>query len=90
MIIESSTEETAIVGVSSRTQTFTGWKLDLINAMLSDPELSSADFCVAVAILQCVNQFTKIAIVTDDRLHQLVPRDRKAFMRARRRLTESG
>lgn len=77
-------------GSSQHSRQFTSWKLNLIDAMLGDKDMGSADFRVAVAVLQRVNQFTKVAIVSDHSLQKTIKRDRKTLMQARKRLKSLG
>jgi hypothetical protein len=69
---------------------FTSWKFNLLDAMLRDPKMKPVDFPVAYAIVQAVNQHTRVAIVSDQKLQLLVHRDRKALLRARTRLVSLG
>jgi hypothetical protein len=78
------------LGAYLHSKTFTGWKFDLLNAMASDPEVRPVDFHIAFIIMQHVNQFTRVAVISDHRLQQLVHRDRKALTLARRRLVSLG
>lgn len=78
------------LGASLHSKTFTGWKFDLLNAMASDPEVRPVDFHIAFTIIQHVNQFTRVAVISDHRLQQLIHRDRKALTLARRRLVSLG
>jgi hypothetical protein len=75
---------------SLHSKRFTSWKFGLIDGMLSDPDMSPVDFRIAIALLQRVNQFTKKAAITDAQLQQLLHCDRKALMKARRRLSNLG
>jgi hypothetical protein len=69
---------------------FTSWKLDLLDAMARDPMVQPVDFHVAFVIVQHVNQHSRLAVISDKRLQNLVHRDRKGLMKARKRLAELG
>jgi hypothetical protein len=66
-------------------------KLDILNAMLSDPEVTDSEFRVAAYVMRCVNQQTGEAYLGDDKIAIAVPRcDRQRVWRVRKALTDKG
>jgi hypothetical protein len=87
---EGGTTRGADPGASSLSKAFTSWKFDLLDAMAEDPEVTPANFRIAYVVMQRVNQYTRMAEISDRRLAQLVKRDRSALTDFRRRLVALG
>jgi hypothetical protein len=77
-------------GASRLSKEFTSTKFNLLDALASDLKVKPVDFHIAYVIVQHVNQFTNLAIISDNKLQQLVHRDRKALTKARKRLVSLG
>jgi hypothetical protein len=77
--------------VADDERSFTSWKLDVLNAMLSDPDVTDSEFRVAAYVMRCVNQQTGEAYIGDDKLAIAIPRcDRQRVWRIRKSLTDQG
>jgi hypothetical protein len=70
-------------------RSFTSWKLDVLNALASDPEVSAGHFRIAFRVMQAVNRETRVAFISDELLCDEVPStDRWKCNKARRKLIE--
>ncbi|RNC93921.1 MAG: hypothetical protein ED558_13815 [Oricola sp.] len=67
-------------------QSFTSWKLSIIDAVSCDPNVTDMDFRVAYRIMQHVNRESRVAHVTMDRLAAQLDVSRDTIMRSVRRL----
>ncbi|MDF3216276.1 hypothetical protein EN962_13965 [Mesorhizobium sp. M7A.F.Ca.CA.001.09.2.1] len=65
---------------------FTSWKLDMLDAMSVDPEVTDADFRVAFRMMQHVNSVSRIAWPSVDRLAVQLARSRDSIMASTKRL----
>lgn len=65
---------------------FTSWKLDTLDAMSVDPEVTDADFRVAFRMMQHVNSVSRIAWPSLDRLAVQLARSKDAVMATTKRL----
>ena len=75
----------------SATRSFTSWKLDIIDGMMSDPRVRDGDFRIAFRVMQAVNQDTRIAFISDATICDDVPStDRFRCNDARKRLEKIG
>lgn len=68
-------------------RSFTSWKLDIVNALLSDSRVSHGHFRIAVRVMQAVNAETRIAHISDAVICDELPKtDRFGCNDARKRL----
>ena len=72
-------------------RSFTSWKLNVLNALVSDRKVSDGQFRIAARVLEAVNADTGKAYITDRTLADDVPRTDKAKCTgARKHLQEMG
>ncbi len=84
-------KQTALVAEREATRSFTSWKLDIIDAMMSDPRVTDKDFRIAFRVMQSVNAETRIGYISDLTICDEVPRtDRHACKKARKHIEQIG
>jgi hypothetical protein len=66
------------------------WKCDMLLAMAMDPAMNLVDVAVAVVVIQHSNKDSKISVITDARLSEILRRGRKTFSDFRRRGAAAG
>jgi hypothetical protein len=72
-------------------RSFTSWKLDIIDAMMSDRRVKDGDFRIAFRVMQAVNGETRVAIISDLTICDEVPfTDRFRCNETRKRLALLG
>jgi hypothetical protein len=73
------------------TRSFTSWKLDILDALMSDDRITDGEFRVAFRVMQAVNAETRVAIISDETIKEEVPRtNRWKCNDARKKLSELG
>ncbi|UCI17020.1 hypothetical protein FJ970_17970 [Mesorhizobium sp. B2-1-8] len=65
---------------------FTSWKLDMLDAMSVDEDMTDAEFRVAFRVMQHVNSVSRVAWPSVDRLAAQLFRSRDAIMATTKRL----
>lgn len=71
----------------SEQRAFTSWKLDLLDAMSVDEDLTDAEFRVAFRVMQHINSVSRVAWPSVDRLAAQLFRSRDAIMATTKRLS---
>lgn len=71
-------------------RSFASWKLDLLDAMMLDPEVRPVDFQYAYFLVQGLNQTSKAFNVSDETASQELRCNRDRLKTGRKRLEEAG
>jgi len=71
-------------------RTFTGRKLDWLNALSADPKMDSKAFEVGFCIAQCINQVSHLAFLSDETIADKTHISRPGIIRARMALQKRG
>jgi hypothetical protein len=86
-----STKRKPAAKPSAEVQSFTGWKLDILDAMASDPRVRAGTFRIAFRVMQAVNAETRVGFISDLTLCDDVPKtDRFKCRHARTELEGLG